>query len=70
VSKVEGQAFKDNGNATLIILLELLGLWSPSSGILNAIEHNVSETGTVSILMWGEEETSSVLETLITGQSA
>jgi hypothetical protein len=32
----------------------------PSSGILNTRKHNVSETGSVSILRWGEGDTYSV----------
>jgi hypothetical protein len=29
----------------------------PSSGILNTRKHNVSETGSVSIMKWGEGDT-------------
>jgi hypothetical protein len=37
----------------------VLGL-CPSSGILEARKHNVSETGSVSVLRWGGEDTYSV----------
>jgi hypothetical protein len=32
----------------------------PSSDILETIKHNVSETGSVSVLRWGGEDTYSV----------
>jgi hypothetical protein len=42
-------------------MTELLGFGiSPSSDILKAREHNVSETGSVSVLRWGGGDTYSL----------